>query len=118
MAHATLNSKNIITATLFFILAFISISTFAACDGVSCTGVKISRLVVTANGNVSIGTSGDESKLSCDSGRHGYIKLIQNHSNFNATYALLLSAHITEHPMWIRTGSSGECQVVYVVSDK
>lgn len=90
----------------------------AECNGVSCVDVKVTRLYVSADGDTVISTSGDESRLACDAGSAGYIKLDANASNYSSTYALLLAAHTTEHPLWIRTADTGACKIMYVVSDK
>ena len=100
-----------------FMVAF-SAAAMADCIGASCIGVKITRMYVSAEGGTTISTSGDESKLTCDAGSKGYIQLDSSAKNYNATYALLLTAHTTGHPVWVRTTSSGNCQVIYVVSDK
>lgn len=91
---------------------------YADCADWNCTNVQITRMYVTANGNTMVGTSGDESQLSCDAGGAGYIFLSPTASNYDSTYALLLTAHTTEHPVWIRTSKIGACEVMYVVSDK
>ncbi|MBQ4837221.1 hypothetical protein [Pseudoalteromonas luteoviolacea] len=106
---------------IFLTAALASLFSFnaaAECAGVSCTNVKITRIVTIAKGGVSVSTSGDESKLSCNAGSSGYIKLRPEDSNYNAVYSLLLTAHTTGHPIWIRTSESGECSLVYAVSDK
>lgn len=90
----------------------------ANCDGNGCVDVKITRIIVNLDGSTVIGTSGDESKLNCDAGSSGYISLDINARNYSSTYALLLSSHTTEHPIWVRTNTSGSCQLVYAVSDK
>lgn len=100
------------------LIAIFSVPVMADCVGNSCTGVKITRMYVTADGGTTISTSGDESKLNCDAGNAGYIELDSSVKNYNATYALLLTAHTTGHPVWVRTSDSGNCQVIYVVSDK
>lgn len=91
--------------------------TWAACNEYSCTGELITRLVVTKDGDISIGTSGDESALDCDAGSSNYIKLRHGVNNFIHIYSLLLTAQTTNRPLWIRTNKSGQCEVVYVVSD-
>ncbi len=92
----------------------------ADCSGVSCTDVLITRMFITASGNSVISTSGDESQLSCNAGPSGYITLRTGQSNYNAVYSLILAAHTTGSPLWVRTTthSSGSCDVFYVVSDK
>ncbi len=108
---------NFIKASM--LLLFFSANAIADCSGHSCTGVSISRLIVEANGDAVISTSGDESKLGCDAGRYGYIRLKTDSKNYQATYSLLLSAHITGSSLWVRTSNAGTtCEVNYIVSDK
>jgi hypothetical protein len=100
-------------------LALLPFLSFADCAAGSCIGVKVTRMFVTPNGGTVISTSGDESKLTCDAGQNGYIRLDTSGVNYNSAYSLLLTAHTTEHPIWIRTNDSNtECYVRYVVSDK
>jgi hypothetical protein len=103
---------------LLLVCVFFSVNCFAECLGNSCTGVKITRMVVTANGNTSVSTSGTESLLSCNAGTGNYLKLNIEQKNADAVYALLLTAHTTEQPLWLRMDSAGECNIIYVVSDK
>ncbi|MDK1311239.1 hypothetical protein [Pseudoalteromonas ardens] len=105
--------------SVFLLLPLIfSGNALATCGGVSCTGVKITRIVVESDGGTVISTSGDESKLSCDAGSNGYIKLDPSSKNYDSVYSLILTAHTTEHPIWVRTTDSGVCKLIYAVSDK
>lgn len=103
---------------VFFLGLFISFSAYSDCSADSCVDVKVTRLVVRANGDVSVGTSGDETLLNCDSGTKGYINLSRGNDNFDAVYSLLLTAHTTEHPLWIRATGPEQCELSYVVSDR
>lgn len=106
---------------IFLLVAMICSSvSWADCDQVSCVDVQVTRMYVTANGETIIGTSGDESQLSCEAGSQGYITLRTGQKNYNATYALILAAHASESLIWVRTvtSSTGSCDVLYVVSDK
>ena len=105
------------SAALFFLVSIYSSLIYAECSGTNCSDVIVDRLVVRANGNVSIRTSGDETLLSCDSGAKGYLELDRNATNYDAMYSLLLAVHTTKKPIWVRTTDSGICEVVYVVSD-
>lgn len=102
----------------FAFISLFSIPVFADCFGHLCNPVKITRLVLSGSGDISVGTSGDETKLSCDAGKGIYIVLRKEHANFQAIYSLFLTAQTTEHPISIRTTESGVCEVNYVVSDK
>lgn len=108
------------TALVFLFLLLIAPLGRAACNTTSCTDVLITRMYVTPSGHSIISTSGDESQLSCNAGSNGYITLRTGQSNYNATYALLLAAHTSQSPVWVRatTHASGSCDVLYVVSDK
>jgi len=102
-----------------FLLGFLtvmSLNSWASCSGSNCISVTIDRLIVRSGGGVSIGTSGEESNLDCDSG-NGYIELPADVDGFDQLYSLLLAAQTTKHPVWVRTNSAGECKVSYVVSD-
>lgn len=101
-------------------ISVLSMSLFASadCDGNSCIGVKITRLFVTPEGNSVVGTSGNETLLNCDAGTKGYLTLDSSSKNYNATYALILASHTTEHPIWLRMNESGTCSIQYVVSDR
>jgi len=111
------NVKNIAILLAFTALLTVSIPSFSDCSGYSCTNVTVTRIVVRPyNLNVQIRTSGDESKLSCDAASD-YINLGGDQPNYDSTYALLLTAHTTQHPITIRTTAEGECVIQYVVSD-
>ena len=107
----------VIYRTLGLLIFMFTSSAVADCVGGSCTNVKIKKMYVTANGGTVISTLGDEAKLTCNAGNSGYISLDQNASNYSSTYSLLLTAHTTEHPIWVRTTETGSCKVVYIVSD-
>ncbi len=102
---------------LFFLVFFFSPYGFSDCNGVHCTNVKVTRLVVTDSG-ISVGTSGEENQLNCDSGKYNYLKLDSNSRNYNSIYSLILSAHTIEHPIWIRVSDEPTCKISYVVSDR
>jgi hypothetical protein len=107
--------KFIVYPVAIFLLC--SAQVFSACAGHSCTNFYIERLIVSANGEVTIGTSGDEGSLSCSAGTYGYIKLLKSSDNYDAVYSLLLAAHVAKTEMWIRTNDTGDCNIVYIVSD-
>ena len=98
-------------------MAVISGPALAECSGNNCVG-KLTRLYVTSGGNVAIRTAGDESQLNCDAGSGSYIFLHKEHPGFDSIYSLLLTAHTTEQPIWIRTTGTESCSVGYVVWDK
>ena len=102
---------------VFAMLMLLSAQLWAECSGFMCSDVTITRMVVRADGDVSIRTSGTESNLSCDA-TSDYIALEKSATNYNATYSLLLAAHSTKSLINIRTTDSGECKVVYIYSDK
>lgn len=110
-----MNNKSLALSLLFLCIPFIA---KAECSGYRCTDVKISRMYVQADGNTLIGTSGTEDNLDCKALSDVYITLGISNKNYNATYSLLLAAHTTNQTVQIRTTSSGDCKIVYVVSDQ
>ena len=107
--------KKIITAGLLGLFGFNAV---ADCNSVYCKNVKITGMYVRTDGNTIIATSGDASKLSCETDKAGYITLSGDAKNYNAVYSLLLTVYTTEHPVLVRTNASGKSMVDYVVSDK
>ena len=109
---------NKLLKTLLLTSAVFSGSVFAQCAGNNCVNIKITRIYVTSTGHVSVNTSGDETQLNCDAGPGNYITLRTSHPGFDPTYALMLAAHTTGQPITLRTLSSGNCDLLYAVSDK
>jgi hypothetical protein len=107
----------------------------------SCTAVVAAALLATvgnATANCNASSCGPETlgKLYTDSSQtyimvssgqtpsgctpvSGYMTLRTSHANYNAVYAMLLTAFTANQPVFIRTsdGSSG-CSVVYVSIEK
>lgn len=103
--------------TLASLLAFPRVS-LAGCSDVSCKDVTIDRLYA-ASDVLYIGTSDDEKKLNCSPTSNVYLTLPTSHSNYDLISAILVTAHESRHPIWIRIGQgSNGCNVSYVVSDK
>lgn len=103
-------------------ISFSLLSSFAwaECNGFQCRDVTIDTLYVTTHqtGKAIIGTSGDESQLSCDAGPNGYLTIDFDDANYEAIYAIMLSSHTTNYPVQVRTSESGDCKVLYIISRK
>ena len=106
-----------INASITTLLLFSNLSS-ANCFDNQCRDVTVSTLYLTTSGGgkAIIGTSGDESKLACDAGPKGYLTIDSNDDNYDAIYSLLLSSHVTQTPLQIRTAESDSCKIIYVVS--
>jgi len=103
--------------SVFIFLAFAS-QLLASCSGGHCKNVRVTRIYVTLDGITRISTNGDEKKLSCNAENGIYIHVDPQAKNYDSTFKLLLNAHNTKHPVWIRVNESGTCKLLYVVSDK
>ena len=110
--------KLVLKIFVVFSLVLTASTVYADCAGVSCTLVKINRLVVYTNGDVQINTDGDESLLSCDAGTYGYLTLKKDSSNFNAVYSFLLTAKTVDKTInRIRVTGAGLCEIAYVIDE-
>jgi len=78
-----------------------TVSVQAECKGVACSDVTVDPLLMLASETIIVGTSGDESKLQCES--HGGRSLIMSNSTGkNVMYSALLTAQTTEKTLSIR----------------
>lgn len=107
--------KKILTATLIS-LGLTSNIYAGACGGLACSQVKITEMMITSWGSITIGTDGDESALSCTpyAGKYSYIAATA--TGKNAIYSALLTARTTNTPIRIDlvSDTSGNCQISYV----
>jgi hypothetical protein len=102
--------------TLISILAItaLSVGANASCGSTGCYNIDIAKLYVASNGNIYIGTSGDESKLGCTSPGNTLVTIPNAHPGKNAIYSLLLTAKTTKQKLTIRTvDGSANCEVAY-----
>ena len=111
----------------FCIFTFAALASFlvfpiearADCSQNACDSVQVDRLYVNASGVIYVGTSGNETGLSCTPVSNVYLTLDPGASNFSTIYSTLLTAQIAEKPVIIRTvTSSTNCRIQYVVIDR
>jgi hypothetical protein len=90
-----------------------------ACTDKFCTG-QIKRLYVHGGvENVFIDVDADKGPLTCTLSGNRYLVLRKTNGLFDATYSLLLSAHIARLPVTLRMNTnSNECTVQYVTLDQ
>jgi len=103
--------------TLISILGIVAFSTAAnaSCGATGCYNIDIDKLYVAGNGNIYIGTSGDEASLGCTSPGNTLVTIPNGHPGKNAIYSLLLTAKTTNKKVTIRTvDGSANCEVAYV----
>ena len=90
----------------------------AACTAKACHD-KVERLFITANGNVYVATSGDESKLGCTLAYGMYMKLSVSSPAQKSMYSALLTAQTTGTKALIRiVDNDPACEIQYVTIDK
>lgn len=91
---------------------------FADCSTKACSPVTVDMLYVTANSNILVGTSGDESKLTCGTASEGYVTLLKSSSNFEIMYSTLLASRMASQTVRIRISeNTPECSISYLVSE-
>lgn len=86
--------------TLMF-LAICSTPSKAICESNSCWDVKIENLYVTAQSNIIVTTSGDESVLPCSGTDGKYVTLNTEHKNSDYIYSTLLAARTADKSVQI-----------------
>ncbi len=86
------------------------------CPAVSLTNLYVESGVTGTGGNVYISVNGAMTPLGCTLAS-GYITLPKAASNFNATYASLLTAQTTKATFDLRVlaDSGGNCVVAYLL---
>lgn len=92
----------------------------AECSGKICHDVKIERLVVYESGQVAIGTTGDESRLTCTTSENGYryLKVRPESELFDQLYSFLLSMKLADKEISIRVNDdNSNCRVIYAYID-
>lgn len=100
-------------------LALVSFVAKADCSGNGCSDVYVDRLYLTSAGTVYVGTSGDETKLSCAAEGGVYVSLILADPAGKIMYATLLAAQATNRPVFLRTESNSVgCRVLYMTLDR
>lgn len=104
---------------LLISMFFISFSSFSACTGRSCASEYVDRLYVTANGNIYVGSSGDEKLLNCTAVSNVYMTLNPNAGNAEEIYSALLAAQSANKRVTIRISEgSSDCSISYITLDR
>ena len=99
-------------------IGFISTGVQASCNSTSCTG-KVTKIYMTADGTLYVGTDGNERSLNCTAPGGIYVSLSNTDPGKNAMYSLLLTAQTTGTPVTIRIQeNSPTCRILYVSKEK
>ena len=104
---------------LVSLLTFGALSTTAfagSCSGGACNSVTVDYILVLNSGTITVGTSGNETGLSCTASGGKYLAISANDPGKNAMYSALLTAQTTKKPVSIRVNDSGNCKIAYVMS--
>ena len=95
----------------------LSTGAYADCSGGACSNITVDYLMALNSGTIVVGTSGDESGLSCAANGGKYMYIGANVAGKNAMYSALLTAQTTKKQITIRTNdSSSECNIAYIMS--
>lgn len=103
----------------FGLLMVFVISLFAAesCNSIRCVA-KIEKLYVRTSGNISVGTTQDETLANCTPKSGVYFTLDMSVPNAEILYSTLLSAHLSNKVVNIRISENTDgCKIAYVVLD-
>lgn len=76
------------------VFLFSAMSAYADCNPDFCANVFISRLYIKHDGDVFVGTSGDESVLNCNAASGVYVTLPHDHPGADKIYSALLAAQM------------------------
>lgn len=86
-----------------------------ACSANGCYNVTVDLLYIADNGDIYIGTSGDESLLECTSPGDYLLTINTSVPSKNAMYSALLTAQTTNKKVFIRAhNSSPVCEIAYI----
>jgi len=98
--------------------ATLASGTYASCISTGCYNVEVTKLYMTADGTLYVGTSGDEKSLNCTAPADAYMSLKEGDVGKNAMYSLLLTAKTTKKPVTIRIQEgTSDCRVLYTTID-
>jgi len=91
----------------------------AACNTGSCGPTLVKELYVNTGGQVYVELSDSLSPLDCTPVPGGYLTLDMSLPTSDEVYALLLSTHLQQSPIWVRLNNqSAGCTIAYVQSEK
>ncbi len=101
-----MKKKLVLFITIFS--ALMPLSVHGDCGNLGCVDVKIENIYVTANSNVLVMTSGDETSLGCTETTGKYLVLDTDDKNSNLIYSSILAARTAEREIKfvIKSGSS------------
>ena len=107
--------KKILTATLISLGLTSSIHA-GACSGVVCDQVKVTEIVATSWGAITVATDAGVAGLSCKTYGNKYMYVAANAAGKNAQYSALLTAKTTKTPIRLNlvADANNYCQVAYV----
>jgi len=103
----------------FIGLALAGGSAYANCSSDVCLSVHIERLYITVNGLIYVGTSGDETQLSCTAVSNVYVSLDTTVGNSDELYSTLLAAQLADKKVSMRMlPASTNCAIHYMTIDR
>ena len=93
--------------------AMTSMAFAGSCSGTQCNDVKITQILATSAGTITVTTDADESALSCTTYGNEYMYIAADAPGKNALYSALLTAKTTKSPVRfiMAADSNGICQI-------
>ena len=93
--------------------AMTSMAVAGSCSGTQCNGVKITEILATSAGTITVTTDADESGLTCTTFGGKYVYIAASAPGKNALYSALLTAKTTKNTVRLimTPDSSGFCQI-------
>ncbi|WP_394203806.1 hypothetical protein [Marinagarivorans algicola] len=97
----------------------ISNASWAVCSAQRCENVEVDRIYIKKDGEVFVGTSGDEKLLNCTAVSGVYATFSLADPGGQAHYSLLLAAQMVGKEVGVRIlEGSSKCTIEYVTIDK
>lgn len=110
-SHPTLKGALVLLASG---LVLASTYAMAECSQYGCVDVYVDKLELTASGGLWVQTTGNETLANCTPNSGVYL-YVPPGGNFNAVYATLLAAQLSEKKVYFRINEgSNPCSVAYV----
>ncbi|QDO85857.1 hypothetical protein FM037_24600 [Shewanella psychropiezotolerans] len=104
---------------LLLALLLISSNALATCIERGCYNVYVERLYINASGTVYVGTSGDETLMSCAAVSNIYSTFKTTDAGADMIFSALLAAQMADKKVSVRTDdNSAGCTIRYVTIDK
>jgi len=85
----------------------------AACIADGCYNVTVDKVFVTNTGTIYVGTSGDESTLTCGALGNSYI-ILPTGTAQNQLFSMLLTAQTTKRLINIKVNTGTYCPIAYM----